>query len=80
MFCLTFRETGKTFHRFVTWQDLRSCDYVKKWNDSYSMRVRDLMILNLRLVCFNTRAHPRLASGFADLYDFGWTSVVDYEF
>lgn len=32
------KETGKTFHRFVTWQDLRSCDYVKKWNDSYSMR------------------------------------------
>lgn len=32
------KETGKTFHRFITWQDLRACDYVKKWNDSYTMK------------------------------------------
>jgi len=31
-------ETGKPFHNFITWQDLRARDYVKVWNDSYTLK------------------------------------------
>ncbi|XP_013187685.1 putative glycerol kinase 5 [Amyelois transitella] len=29
------RETGKPFHRFITWKDIRANQLVKQWNDSY---------------------------------------------
>ncbi|XP_021372117.1 putative glycerol kinase 5 [Mizuhopecten yessoensis] len=32
------RETGKPFHNFITWQDLRASDHVKSWNNSYKLR------------------------------------------
>lgn len=32
------RETGKPFHNFITWQDLRASDNVKSWNNSYKLR------------------------------------------
>ncbi|CAI9722036.1 putative glycerol kinase 5 [Octopus vulgaris] len=32
------RETGKPFHNFITWQDLRGKEYVKDWNHSYTMK------------------------------------------
>ncbi|XP_060072194.1 putative glycerol kinase 5 [Ylistrum balloti] len=32
------RETGKPFHNFITWQDLRASDNVKSWNSSYKLR------------------------------------------
>lgn len=34
-----FRETGKPYHNFITWQDLRASDYVKSWNNSLSLKV-----------------------------------------
>ena len=34
-----FRETGEPFHHLITWQDLRASEYVKQWNDSYTMKV-----------------------------------------
>lgn len=35
------RKTGKHFHNFITWKDLRADDLVKKWNKSYTwMAVR----------------------------------------
>lgn len=37
--CLTWdRETGKPYHNFITWQDLRARDYVKSWNTSITLR------------------------------------------
>lgn len=32
------RETGKPYHNFITWQDLRARDYVKSWNTSVSLK------------------------------------------
>lgn len=37
---LLCRVTGKPFHNFITWQDLRSRDIVKGWNNSFRMKVR----------------------------------------
>jgi putative glycerol kinase 5 len=37
-FIMWDRETGQPFHRFIVWQDLRASDYVKQWNDSYSIK------------------------------------------
>ena len=34
-----YRDTGKPFHNFITWQDLRASEYVKQWNKSYSLWV-----------------------------------------
>ncbi|ESP00284.1 hypothetical protein LOTGIDRAFT_225946 [Lottia gigantea] len=31
-------ETGKPYHNFITWQDLRASDHVKLWNNSYTMK------------------------------------------
>lgn len=33
------RETGKTFHNFITWKDLRADALVRKWNGSYILKV-----------------------------------------
>ncbi|CAH0713348.1 unnamed protein product, partial [Brenthis ino] len=33
------RKTGKPFHRFITWKDLRADDLVKQWNDSYTWKL-----------------------------------------
>lgn len=33
------RETGKAFHNFITWQDLRARDNVKVWNNCYKMKL-----------------------------------------
>ncbi|KAK3584659.1 hypothetical protein CHS0354_001238 [Potamilus streckersoni] len=37
-FTLWDRETGKLYHNFLTWQDLRARNYVKEWNDSYTLK------------------------------------------
>ena len=49
VFCC--RDTGEPFHNFVTWQDLRARDYVKIWNQSYTLKVCILYftILNVKL-------------------------------
>ncbi|KAL4219808.1 putative glycerol kinase 5 [Mactra antiquata] len=37
--CLTWdSETGKPYHNFITWQDLRARDYVKSWNNSLTLK------------------------------------------
>ncbi|XP_060600237.1 putative glycerol kinase 5 isoform X2 [Ruditapes philippinarum] len=37
--CLTWdSKTGKPFHNFITWQDLRARDYVKSWNTSLTLK------------------------------------------
>ncbi|XP_062311873.1 putative glycerol kinase 5 [Osmerus eperlanus] len=33
------RNTGRTFHNFITWQDLRATDLVRSWNTSCTMKV-----------------------------------------
>ncbi|XP_061384215.1 putative glycerol kinase 5 [Danaus plexippus] len=32
------QDTGKPFHRFITWKDLRADELVKQWNDSYTWK------------------------------------------
>lgn len=33
------RKTGKPFHRFITWKDMRADKLVKQWNVSYTWKV-----------------------------------------
>lgn len=33
------RNTGETFHNFITWKDLRADSMVRKWNDSITLKV-----------------------------------------
>jgi sugar (pentulose or hexulose) kinase len=40
------RETGKPFHNFVTWRDVRADGLVQQWNDSLTMKVCLLVLLN----------------------------------
>ncbi|KAL3848154.1 hypothetical protein ACJMK2_019031, partial [Sinanodonta woodiana] len=37
-FTMWDRETGQLYHNFLTWQDLRARNYVKEWNESYTLR------------------------------------------
>ncbi|KAL5005350.1 hypothetical protein ScPMuIL_018806 [Solemya velum] len=32
-------ETGKPFHNFISWQDLRATEHTKLWNTSYAMKL-----------------------------------------
>ncbi|XP_043119656.1 putative glycerol kinase 5 isoform X3 [Puntigrus tetrazona] len=34
------RNTGRPFHNFITWQDLRAADLVRSWNRSCTMKLR----------------------------------------
>ncbi|KAK7442998.1 hypothetical protein BaRGS_00040491, partial [Batillaria attramentaria] len=31
-------ETGETFHKMITWQDLRAANDVLRWNNSYTLK------------------------------------------
>ncbi|KAL0869923.1 hypothetical protein ABMA27_006119 [Loxostege sticticalis] len=33
------RSTGKPFHRFITWKDMRADRLVRQWNDSYTWKL-----------------------------------------
>jgi putative glycerol kinase 5 len=33
------RETGKPFHNFITWKDVRADGLVRQWNESFKMKV-----------------------------------------
>lgn len=33
------KQTGETFHNFVTWKDLRADSMVRKWNNSVTLKV-----------------------------------------
>lgn len=37
---LFFRRTGKPFHNFISWQDLRSAELVNSWNNSLLLKVK----------------------------------------
>lgn len=40
------RKSGRPFHNFISWQDLRAAEQVKSWNQSATMKVRlDLSVL-----------------------------------
>ena len=34
------KSTGRPFHNFITWKDLRADQLVKEWNSSLTMKVR----------------------------------------
>jgi sugar (pentulose or hexulose) kinase len=34
------KSTGKPFHNFITWKDLRADDLCQEWDSSYTMKVR----------------------------------------
>lgn len=34
------KRTGKPFHNFITWKDLRADHLVKMWNNSWTIHVR----------------------------------------
>lgn len=34
------RKSGRPFHNFISWQDLRAAELVKSWNQSCTMKVR----------------------------------------
>nr|CAD7601262.1 unnamed protein product [Timema genevievae] len=36
------KDTGKTFHNFITWKDIRADGLVREWNDSYTMMFNHL--------------------------------------
>ncbi|CAH2089560.1 unnamed protein product [Euphydryas editha] len=36
------QSTGKPFHRFITWKDIRADDLVRQWNDSYIWKLLKL--------------------------------------
>ena len=38
MFCLS-RQTGRPYHNFISWQDMRSHSYVESWNKSITLKV-----------------------------------------
>ena len=33
------KETGKPFHHFISWQDMRAADLVKSWENSATLKV-----------------------------------------
>ncbi|KAM5279206.1 glycerol kinase 5 isoform 2-T2 [Hipposideros larvatus] len=39
-FIMWHKKTGKHFHNFITWQDLRAIELVKSWNTSLTMKVQ----------------------------------------
>lgn len=39
------QDTGKPFHRFITWKDLRADELVKQWNDSYTWKVTFIQVI-----------------------------------
>lgn len=46
------RKTGKPFHKFITWKDLRADKLVKQWNSSYTWKVI-LNVLTIQFKAFN---------------------------
>ncbi|KAI5643034.1 putative glycerol kinase 5 [Phthorimaea operculella] len=49
------RETGKPFHRFITWKDLRADKLVKQWNKSYTWKLIKVAAYALYLVSGSKR-------------------------
>lgn len=53
------KKTGKHFHNFITWQDLRAIELVKSWNTSLIMK---LIHSSCRMLHFFTRSKRFLAA------------------
>ncbi|CAH2042421.1 unnamed protein product, partial [Iphiclides podalirius] len=49
------RKTGRPFHRFCTWKDIRADDLVKEWNNSYTWKVIKLGAYLLHMVSRSKR-------------------------
>lgn len=49
------RETGKPYHNFITWKDLRSKELVKEWNNSFFMKTLRRVCYGLHLITRNKR-------------------------
>lgn len=44
------RSTGKPFHRFITWKDIRADELVRQWNDSYTWKVQNIKTTNINIL------------------------------
>ncbi|XP_043330147.1 putative glycerol kinase 5 isoform X2 [Cervus canadensis] len=53
------KKTGKHFHNFISWQDLRAIELVKSWNNSLLMK---LIHSSCRILHFFTRSKQFLAA------------------
>nr|XP_020742794.1 putative glycerol kinase 5 [Odocoileus virginianus texanus] len=53
------KKTGKHFHNFISWQDLRAIELVKSWNNSLLMK---LIHSSCRVLHFFTRSKQFLAA------------------
>ncbi|CAH0590245.1 unnamed protein product [Chrysodeixis includens] len=49
------RKTGKPFHKFITWKDLRADKLVKQWNTSYTWKLFKASAYVLYLILRNKR-------------------------
>ncbi|XP_050094584.1 putative glycerol kinase 5 isoform X4 [Anopheles aquasalis] len=58
------RQTGETYHNFITWKDLRADDLVKQWNGSLTLR---LLKFGASLLHFFTRSKRFLAGSVIKL-------------
>ncbi|CAG0888213.1 unnamed protein product [Cyprideis torosa] len=65
------RVTGKTFHNFITWQDLRADSLVRSWNNSLTFKVKNS---SLTFKCMH--GFGRLAHALTGIPKFKAASVV----
>ncbi|CAB3234977.1 unnamed protein product [Arctia plantaginis] len=49
------RKTGKPFHKFITWKDLRADKLVKQWNSSYTWKLLKISAYILYLILRSKR-------------------------
>ncbi|KAK7499243.1 hypothetical protein BaRGS_00009503 [Batillaria attramentaria] len=54
-------ETGETFHKMITWQDLRAANDVLRWNNSYTLKAMNSGAKFLHF--FTRRKRHKAASG-----------------
>ncbi|CAG9795828.1 unnamed protein product [Diatraea saccharalis] len=59
------RKSGKPFHRFITWKDMRADKLVKQWNDSYTWKasieefVLGNLLHNIVVSCISPLGHTK---------------------
>ncbi|CAO1429978.1 unnamed protein product [Diamesa serratosioi] len=58
------KKTGKVFHNFITWKDMRGNDIVQKWNNSLTLRALNM---SARLIYTLTRSKRFLAGSVLKL-------------
>ena len=62
------RDTGKEFHNFITWKDVRSEKLCRVWNNSWSMRVMPMEINRPYNLCRIARLLQSVRAGSAFLH------------